>query len=292
MSPSANNRLHALDWLPGLEFLDADFGGQPFGRHCHDAFAIGAIHAGVGGYQCRGSRYALPRRTLSLMNPGEVHTGYALSPRLRYRMLYATEDSVAVLLDERHPRGFNDITAEDRDGETARLLANAHAYFEAPHDAGWKLGLETALTELLRHSLTHHAGLRVRAPGHESAAVRVTREWLDALAATPDETTAVSLRELAARVQLHPNYLLQCFTRQIGIPPYAYWQYRRIERAKQLLLAGLSAADTTYRLGFHDQAHFLRSFRRITGVTPGAYRIHRGGKHLNPNISPGRWKTR
>lgn len=277
MSAATSNRLHAMDWLPGIEFLEADFGGQPFGRHCHDAFAIGAIETGIGGYLCRGSRHALPRKTLSLMNPGEIHTGYALSPRLRYRMLYATEAIVESMLDERRPRGFRQLTADDRGGEIAQGLGKVHAQLRAPRDAGWKLGLETALTELLRHSLTRYAGQSTRSPGHESAAVRTVRERLDALAETlaDSDEPGVSLRSLAERVQLHPNYLLQSFARQVGMPPYAYWQYRRIERAKQLLLTGESAADTAYRLGFHDQAHFLRSFRRITGVTPGAFLVHR-----------------
>jgi AraC-like DNA-binding protein len=277
MSSASTNRLHALDWLPGIEFFEADFGGRPFGRHCHDAFAIGAIAAGIGGYLCRGSRHSLPRRTLSLMNPGEMHTGYALSPRLRYRMLYATEESVATLLDEAHPRGFRELTADDRGGGIAHRLTEIRTCLDAPHDAGWKLGVETALSELLRHTLTRHAGLTHRPPGQESAAVRTVREYLDALAETPRDGNSAdtSLCSLAERVQLHPNYLLQTFARQVGIPPYAYWQYRRIERAKALLLAGETAVDVAYRLGFHDQAHFLRSFRRITGATPGAFLVHR-----------------
>ena len=47
------NRLLARPWLPGVELFHADFSGQPFGRHSHDAFAIGAILHGAGGYQCR-----------------------------------------------------------------------------------------------------------------------------------------------------------------------------------------------------------------------------------------------
>lgn len=84
----AANRLLARPWLPGVELFHADFSGQAFGRHSHSAFAIGSILHGVGGYQCRGRRHALPAGTLSLMNPEEPHTGHAESERLVYRMLY------------------------------------------------------------------------------------------------------------------------------------------------------------------------------------------------------------
>ena len=40
------NRLLAKPWLPGVELFHADFSGQAFGRHSHDAFAIGAIVQG------------------------------------------------------------------------------------------------------------------------------------------------------------------------------------------------------------------------------------------------------
>ena len=42
------NSLLAKPWLPGVELFHADFSGQAFGRHSHDAFAIGAIVRGVG----------------------------------------------------------------------------------------------------------------------------------------------------------------------------------------------------------------------------------------------------
>jgi AraC-like DNA-binding protein len=35
---------------------------------------------------------------------------------------------------------------------------------------------------------------------------------------------------------------------------------------------GLKVKDITQRLGYSDQAHFARAFRRIAGVTPRAYR--------------------
>lgn len=113
------NRLLARPWLPGVELFHADFSGQPFGRHSHDAFAIGAILHGVGGYQCRGARHALPAGTLSLMNPQEPHTGHAESPRLIYRMLYIEEARLPALLGRKQlPRGFRQLNPTD-DGAVA-----------------------------------------------------------------------------------------------------------------------------------------------------------------------------
>ena len=43
-------------------------------------------------------------------------------------------------------------------------------------------------------------------------------------------------------------------------------------RARHLLAAGASPAQVSTAVGFADQAHLTRWFKRVTGVTPAAYR--------------------
>lgn len=133
-----SNRLLAKPWLPGIELFHADFSGQPFGRHSHDAFAVGAIVQGVGGYQCRGQRHALPAGTLSLMNPEEPHTGHAESSRLIYRMLYIEESRLPALLGRKSlPSGFRALNPHD-DGRVAAGLARLAGQFEGVMRWRWR----------------------------------------------------------------------------------------------------------------------------------------------------------
>ena len=81
------NQLHVLTRLCGIELFEANETRQSYGKHAHGSFAIGSIILGVGGYWCRGTHYVLPRHTLTLMNPDEPHTGYAVGSSLRYKML-------------------------------------------------------------------------------------------------------------------------------------------------------------------------------------------------------------
>ncbi|WP_404383882.1 helix-turn-helix domain-containing protein [Caenispirillum salinarum] len=273
------NRLHAVAGLPGVELLEADFSGQPFGRHAHDAFAIGAIDDGVGGYDCRGARHALPRHTLSLMNPEEPHTGYAVSERLRYKMLYVTEGALRRWLDVKAVRGFRELTPADDGRAVSAGLARVHGTLTGPKAPGWRLALEEEVLGLISEVFSRHAGLRERRAGREKEAVRRTREYITQVAheARKDGPAAdggLSLAVLAGRVGFHSNYLLQCFTEQVGISPYAFWLVRRIEAAKGLLAEGARPVDVAYQLGFYDHAHFIRTFKKVTGVTPGGFVVH------------------
>jgi len=47
---------------------------------------------------------------------------------------------------------------------------------------------------------------------------------------------------------------------------------RRLEGARERILSGQALADVAAEVGFYDQAHLTRRFRRFLGTTPGQYR--------------------
>jgi AraC-like DNA-binding protein len=86
----------------------------------------------------------------------------------------------------------------------------------------------------------------------------------------------VTLAELAATVGLDGFHLTRTFTRAIGMPPHAYHLQQRLRTAQGRLAAGEGVTDVAQALGFADQAHLTRLFKRLTGVTPGRYRAAHG----------------
>ncbi|MCM2972622.1 helix-turn-helix transcriptional regulator [Larsenimonas suaedae] len=270
------NRLHAIEGLPGIELLAADFSGEPFGRHSHDAFALGAIHAGVGGYHCRGARHALARQTLSLMNPDEPHNGYALSERLRYTMLYISETALGEQLGHRGVTGFRALNACDPGGQIERGLTRLLTRVCHAGHSGWQLAFQAELIDVLSQAFVVHGGARLPSSMRDVTTAQRVRAHLqdEARRLVDGEPVTVSLSGLAERFDMHPNALLRTFRREYGLTPYAYWLQRRIEHARSLLGGRASAADVAVRLGFHDQPHFIRTFRHVLGVTPGHYIRH------------------
>jgi len=61
------------------------------------------------------------------------------------------------------------------------------------------------------------------------------------------------------------------FKRALGIPPHAFQVQLRLARSQRLLRKGEPLARVAVETGFADQSHFTRSFKRLVGVTPGAY---------------------
>lgn len=84
----------------------------------------------------------------------------------------------------------------------------------------------------------------------------------------------ITLSELAAQFNLSPFHFARVFKREIGMPPHEYQLQLRIARARELLrrTPRRTIADIAFELGFFDESHFRRHFRRIVGATPGEFR--------------------
>ena len=90
----------------------------------------------------------------------------------------------------------------------------------------------------------------------------------------------VRLWELAQIAGMSPHYFCELFRASTGLPPYQYILKCRIERAKQYLHdPTISLACAGVAVGFADQSHFTKVFRRIVGVTPMTFRGEIGKKH-------------
>lgn len=80
-----------------------------------------------------------------------------------------------------------------------------------------------------------------------------------------------SVDELAAVAGLSPAHFAREFKRCTRWTPHAFLMERRLQRARQMLGAGHSIADSALACGFCDQPHLGRAFKKRFGVTPSAF---------------------
>jgi AraC family transcriptional regulator len=95
-----------------------------------------------------------------------------------------------------------------------------------------------------------------------------TALWLEANAAEP-----VGLEHAARYAGLSPFHFLRLFSKVTGVTPHQYLVRTRLRRAARLLAQeDLSVTEVALDCGFADLSNFVRTFRRVAGMSPGRFR--------------------
>lgn len=83
----------------------------------------------------------------------------------------------------------------------------------------------------------------------------------------------LSVTSLASRVNQHPDYFSRLFKTFTGQRPVSYILEKRIERAQYLLATSrLAYSDIATQTGFDNLSYFSKSFKKLTGMSPSAYK--------------------
>ncbi|MBQ9709977.1 MAG: helix-turn-helix transcriptional regulator, partial [Clostridia bacterium] len=82
----------------------------------------------------------------------------------------------------------------------------------------------------------------------------------------------LSLKVTAAQVYLSPYYISHLFRYELNTTFVEYLTRVRIDKAKELLAAGVSCEETAERAGFRDASYFTKIFKKFVGITPAKYR--------------------
>ena len=90
-------------------------------------------------------------------------------------------------------------------------------------------------------------------------------------------TQRLTLNQVASSINLSPNYLSSLFKKELGVGFVDYITEKRVERAKELLEnTGLRTYEVAQQAGFVDESYFSKTFKRLTGKRPSAFRKRNG----------------
>ncbi|MDX3226744.1 AraC family transcriptional regulator [Streptomyces sp. ME19-01-6] len=247
--------------VPGVaEVFHAHFTEHAYPMHVHDEWTLLIVDNGAVRYDLNRRECGTPHDTVSLLPPQVPHNGSPATPHgFRKRVLYLDlsqldEDLIGPAVD--HPDMVDPLLR--------RRIAQLHAVLERRGD---ELEAESRLAligERLRGHLRPRLAVSPPAPGPGVA--HSLRELLDERL-----LHGVTLDDAAKQVHAHPTHLVRAFSAAFGIAPHRYLMSRRVDRARRLLLDGRPPADVATEVGFYDQSHLTRHFKRFVGVTPGRY---------------------
>ena len=251
--------------MPGVrEVLHARHVEHAYPVHTHDVWTLLLVDEGA-------IRYDLDRRAqgaepsmVSILPPHVVHDGRpASADGYRKRVIHLEpevvgESMIGVAVDRPAlpDRGLRGAVAE---------LDRALGCVDDALEAETRLHV---VAERVRRSM----GAPVRGgegtldPRAIDTAVEAFRAYLDDHLFEP-----LTIGAAAETLGVGATQLARGFTDAFGIAPHAYVVTRRLEAARDRILAGQPLADVATEVGFFDQAHLTHRFKRFLGVTPGRF---------------------
>lgn len=186
----------------------------------------------------------------------------ALAPDFIYQSFHETGVSESMRFQTR--RGESDAAIADFACRFKRELESG-SYCGALY--GQSLAIAFALHLLERHS-HHPQKLRKPSGRLSSQQLKQAIEYIhDCLG------EEMSLADLSQQVNLSAFHFARLFKHSLGLSPHQYILQNRVARAKKLI-AKTSKPDLTdigLQVGFYDQAHFTKAFKRLVGVTPRGF---------------------
>src|SRR5258707_4049137 len=106
----------------------------------------------------------------------------------------------------------------------------------------------------------------------------LSRNWPEAVVHAQPRLSMLSFMPVPEapdlnRGGLSPNHVARAFQQSVGVPPHRYLLRRRLEHVGQMLRdTQLPLSHIALAVGFSDQSHLNRHFRRLTGMSPSLAR--------------------
>jgi len=223
----------------------------------------------------------IPRLRRSVVNPRttsssvparqpEVERGGGLVDR-RDRVALEALDAIADGDTQRTGELAYAPAAGGRDEVLANLANSILAALDQPRQVN-RLFIDHVMLALAEHIDQTYRGRRADVqPSRGGLAPWQERRAKELLAAKLDGN--VSVKEIARKCGLSVGHFSRAFRQSAGVGPHGWLVNQRVEAAKALLRDDtLSLSEIALRCGFSDQSHFTRTFSRVAGTSPGAWR--------------------
>lgn len=242
--------------------------GQAYSRHFHEEIVLGANLKGDEWLKLDGKSLVAREGDITIYNPAQIQEGGSLSEDSEWRFLtFYVEGRFA------HETLYG--TSGELEFDAALLTCpQTLALFQAAARC-FEHGELDALDEILALLLGQLAA-RIGAVAGQPALARTIgpadrrlRRVAERLHASLDAPS--SLTALAEEAGISVEHLVRSFTGAFGLPPMAWVMQKRLGHARRLLRQGLAPAEIAAALGFADQSHLHRAFKRVSGMTPARF---------------------
>lgn len=231
-------------------------------RHVHDQVGYFCLTL-QGGYSeiSRQQNRELGPATLLYHSPGEAHSDKFSSQETRLFCVWVSRERLRAVSDYMTAA---DNSAQFTHGPALQLAFRMYKEFRSLDELS-PLVIEGLTLELLAETF---CAARREFKCADPPWIKRAR---DLVAARFNDTLVVS--EIAESVGVHPVHLTRVFRRRFGCTMGEYVRQLRVDFAcRELSNSRKPLAEIASSAGFCDQAHFSRTLKRFTGMTPIEFR--------------------
>lgn len=233
-----------------------------FTKHFHDTYTIGLTHDGLFKSISQNQSTNSYKNSTRILNPGEVH--YGDSNAWKYTNFYPKIELLTQIYEqmffERKIPIFEKHIIED-----INLYNLLFEFFFSAYENTEPMKIESNLISAMSYLIKNYTSKVENYQGlfDDKQIVKSSIEYIkDSL------DTNISLDELAKNSKLSKYHFLRVFKKQLGLTPHQYILTQRVHKAKELILNGEKLNYIPASVGFSDQSHFIRNFRKIYGYSP------------------------
>ncbi|MBO9608631.1 MAG: helix-turn-helix transcriptional regulator [Paenibacillaceae bacterium] len=213
-------------------------------------------------YRLNGETIVLEKGDLLYIPQGVMRAGRDTpeGPHQKYSMHFRLRQAEAFPLEEPYP--YRKVRTRKLDYMKQRFAALSHHWIASkPHDLLIGSGMATEMLGCFLQEATED--------GFASVKLRLMKEVQQYIVAHYREP--VRIQELAELVDRAPNYVTQTFKEVTGMTPITYLHQIRVHAARDLILnTRMTIGEVADYLGYSDQAHFNRTFKKTVGFPPSA----------------------
>ncbi len=251
-----------LSSLNNTEFEDVENSNGLFSKHFHDTYTIGITHGGVFKSISANQSSLSYQYSTRIINPGDVHGGD--SHTWSYTNVYPKIEFMVNIYEQMYHEVKMPIFSKHiiDDLDLYRLL---YRFFLSAYRKEEKMFIEINAIEAFSYLIKNYASSKrdFTPLFDDKKVVKGSIEYIN-----DNISENILLDDLAQNFNLSKYHFLRVFKSDIGLTPHNYILTQRVDKAKESILRGKSLLEASAEMGFSDQSHFIRNFKKIYGYSP------------------------
>jgi AraC-like DNA-binding protein len=231
-----------------IEIFEGTISKHTYPWHFHECFTLILVEKGKILYEFQDTRIAVTENEALIIEPFRIHRNLISQPT-SYK---------AIFVPGKYAEGIGEnpiITMKIDNPKVVSKIIDLQSILE---NNSTKNDNKEHICELL--NLLNQSQI-------EPVTVRLT-----SLHSIPKINCGFTINELAEIEHLSKFHFQRKFKKIYGLTIGQLKQQEKAVKAKALLEKGIPATDVAYDLGFFDQSHFIKYFKKMWAVTPKHFR--------------------